>query len=529
MYNNFRKPKTTLQNSWLNSVAVDGTVTGGGKGVAKTKPLTIAAATSTTKLRKTTKAIITFIAAYFEDSNIHGLQYVVKGGLTTIENCLWLTLLIISMYFCAEIGLQSVDRYYTKSTVVGLERDFHYWNTTMPSVTICPLIRLDIKLFNEYCRLHNLNSDKERHEFFEFMEKLANSTYINFQNIPNNQTIDLILDRLNITPDKYMELIYNLTGDTSIKYRNDLDDVADKIRSTTGDFIIETRQILTEYGLCYMTNTMLSEKFTSLYLIWGEYPVNEIRDLKTTLQVKQSSYFDSDVSYNFLGFNDRPIDGFLHSSYEIMQVDHNLGYTNESLQVDVDCIEIITEEGFESGASVEQRKCRFQHESNLTHYPVYTRNLCLQECRLNLVYKTCKCIPHFYPNRIPKPKPICNYKILRECFVQNAHFFIKLYKVDSDGNKQMVPCQCAQNCQDAIQLQKTNALVGGNSLLFAIINLPTYRLKRLIIFSFTDLMVSIGGTAGLFLGFSVLCLVEVIYYFTLRLLFYLIKLWCRND
>ncbi|XP_046811954.1 uncharacterized protein LOC124421167, partial [Lucilia cuprina] len=152
MYNNFRKPKTTLQNSWLNSIAGDGAGTGGDKGIAKTKPLTIAAATSTTKLRKTTKAIITFIAAYFEDSNIHGLQYVVKGGLTTIENCLWLTLLIISMYFCVEIGLQSVDRYYTKSTVVGLERDFHYWNTTMPSVTICPLIRLDIKLFNEYCR-----------------------------------------------------------------------------------------------------------------------------------------------------------------------------------------------------------------------------------------------------------------------------------------------------------------------------------------------------------------------------------------
>lgn len=79
MYYIFRKPKTTLQNAWLNG--------GGRGGDTKTKPLTIAAASTTTKtkLRKTTKAIITFIAAYFEDSNIHGLQYVVKGGLTTIE------------------------------------------------------------------------------------------------------------------------------------------------------------------------------------------------------------------------------------------------------------------------------------------------------------------------------------------------------------------------------------------------------------------------------------------------------------
>lgn len=140
------------------------------------------------------------------------------------------------------------------------------------------------------------------------MESLANATYTNFKNIPNNKTIDSILDRLNITPDIYMQLIYNLTGDSSIKYKTDLNDISDKIRSTSGDYIIETRQILTEYGLCYMTNTMLKEEFTSLYLIWGEYPVNEIRGLKSTLRVKQSSYFDSDVSYNFLGFNERPID-----------------------------------------------------------------------------------------------------------------------------------------------------------------------------------------------------------------------------
>lgn len=49
--------------------------------------------------------------------------------------------------------------------------------------------------------------------------------------------------------------------------------------------------------------------------------------------------------------------------------------------------------------SISQRQCRFNSESNLTHYPIYTRGLCLQECRLNMVYKQCGCIPHFYPNR----------------------------------------------------------------------------------------------------------------------------------
>lgn len=48
---------------------------------------------------------------------------------------------------------------------------------------------------------------------------------------------------------------------------------------------------------------------------------------------------------------------------------------------------------------VSQRHCRFNDESNLTHYDIYTQGLCIQECRINLVFSLCQCIPHFYPNR----------------------------------------------------------------------------------------------------------------------------------
>ncbi|XP_075153217.1 sodium channel protein Nach-like [Haematobia irritans] len=483
----------------------------------------------TRKSSKTAETITTFIASYFKDGNIHGLKYVVKEDLTTIEKALWFALLNISMYCCVKTGLQSVDRYYTKSTVVGLERDFYYWNTTMPGVTICPLIRLHPQLFKEYSSQHNLN-ENESQELYNFLEHMANATYGNFNLIPNNRSVDLLLDRIGITPNLYQEIIYNLTGDHSFRTRESMKNMSDQIRSTTGETIIQSRQVLTEYGLCYMTNTLLSDKYTSTYMIWGQVPFNDIHDIPNILIVKKSSYFDSDVSYNFLGFGDKPMDGFLHSALEVMQLDHNLGYTNKPLQVDVECMEITTAEGFETGATVDQRKCRFQHESNLTHYPIYTRNICLQECRLNLVYKICKCIPHFYPNRIPNPKTVCDYRILLDCFVENEDFFIKMYKVNSEGERDSVECYCVQNCRDSIvnkrakfHMEKTNDLVGGNSILFAMVNLPTYRLKRLIIFSFTDLLVSIGGTAGFFLGFSVLCLVEIIYYFTVRFLVYSIK------
>lgn len=45
---------------------------------------------------------------------------------------------------------------------------------------------------------------------------------------------------------------------------------------------------------------------------------------------------------------------------------------------------------------------------------------------------------------------------------------------------------------------------------------PIIRYKREVLFGWVDLLVSFGGIAGLFLGFSLLSGVEIIYYFTLR-------------
>lgn len=45
---------------------------------------------------------------------------------------------------------------------------------------------------------------------------------------------------------------------------------------------------------------------------------------------------------------------------------------------------------------------------------------------------------------------------------------------------------------------------------------PIIRYKREVLFGWVDLLVSFGGIAGLFLGFSLLSGVEILYYFTLR-------------
>lgn len=51
--------------------------------------------------------------------------------------------------------------------------------------------------------------------------------------------------------------------------------------------------------------------------------------------------------------------------------------------------------------------------------------------------------------------------------------------------------------------------------------LPQIIYYRSLLYGFTDLLTSIGGAAGLFLGASVLSFVEVVYYSTIHLFFYI--------
>jgi amiloride-sensitive sodium channel len=54
------------------------------------------------------------------------------------------------------------------------------------------------------------------------------------------------------------------------------------------------------------------------------------------------------------------------------------------------------------------------------------------------------------------------------------------------------------------------------SLNVKLIALPTQRYRRQVVREKIDIVVSIGGILGLFMGASILSLVELIYFFTIR-------------
>lgn len=138
---------------------------------------------------------------------------------------------------------------------------------------------------------------------FDFLEHLANSTYFNLNQFPAyNISLDNLLDDLNIIPNNYMELIYNLT----IDYTQYIGEQY-RVQSFFDLEKIKVRQILTEYGICYLANSYLNLKYSSYYSIFAEFPNNseKIQNAITedpAVSVLQSCFFDKDVIYSFVGF-----------------------------------------------------------------------------------------------------------------------------------------------------------------------------------------------------------------------------------
>nr|XP_029715164.1 uncharacterized protein LOC109418499 [Aedes albopictus] len=356
-------------------------------------------------IRTILRPVEIFFDVFFSHGALHGITYLGKSLLHLFEKILWMVLIVISLYFCVTLSLQSWERFLTKSTVVAIEKDHYYWNISLPSLTICPMDRIDRDLFDQFATRSLLN-DEEKMEMFEFIESLANSTYINFEDIKGSENVD----------------------------------------------------------------------------------------------------------------------AFYHSPYDTINIARYLPYSMEAYEFEAYSIESVTSEDFREHTTVSQRGCRFFSESNLTHFNIYTKGICLQECRLKIAMDKCKCIPHFYPNNVRPPKTVCSYKQLKECFPPLKELFLEFR---GGPEHDSINCYCEQNCVDSkVIIERTQVLVGTRKLLGSNGGLvlmkkyPLIRFSRQVLFTFTDLLVSIGGTAGLFLGFSVLGVVEIVYFFTLRLVWY---------
>uniref|UniRef100_A0A182YS63 Pickpocket n=1 Tax=Anopheles stephensi TaxID=30069 RepID=A0A182YS63_ANOST len=161
--------------------------------------------------------------------------------------------------------------------------------------------------------------------------------------------------------------------------------------------------------------------------------------------------------------------------------------------------------------SIGQRKCIFPEEEKLQYYQdAYTFSGCMKECRIAKSLKYCKCVPPFYAP--VRAIPICTSSSF-QCLSEYTENITSIYS-----------CQdCELGCLNTVydiekysKIMKTEEEQQEAQVTIEYLTWPIIRYKREVLFGWVDLLVSFGGIAGLFLGFSLLSGVEFLYFFTMR-------------
>ncbi|CAD0197167.1 unnamed protein product [Chrysodeixis includens] len=291
-----------------------------------------------------------------------------------------------------------------------------------------------------------------------FITQLSTTNYNNFEDLP---------DYPEIPPEKYVQLLLNLSAPFKPTLTIGVPNVALTIIPT-----------ITEIGLYREANRwdILKNEKKSLFI----HPL----DGEVFAQVMNIS-----TAYNV----------YIHSPQEVPDISTKMQYSNVSyyMKLYVTAVTVYTSADA-ARLSINQRGCRFPHENNLKHNSIYTYTMCRMECRIRLCLKFCHCVPHFY---------------------RSIEVLFKLK--DKDGKR--INCGCYPLCDDVNYVLQSNALQEwflGTNLQWGMVTYPRMRYRRDIIFGFTDVLVAVGGMAGLFLGCSVLSFMEIVYFITLRLFCY---------
>ncbi|XP_076229162.1 pickpocket protein 28 isoform X2 [Nomia melanderi] len=190
-----------------------------------------------------------------------------------------------------------------------------------------------------------------------------------------------------------------------------------------------------------------------------------------------------------------------------------------------------------------KRKCFFTSERKLLYYRTYTQRNCILECEANFTQKICQCVQYYMPKSLNTP--ICEKKD-DQC-ATTARRAMERQFYDDDGStisinaSETQSCNCYPGCFeinynveisqskivpsfniDEIYVKKDREYFAKNMAVVHLFFVETQFTKfvKNDLFGFTEFLSSTGGLLGLFMGFSFMSLVEVVYFMTLRI-------WCR--
>ncbi|XP_025207804.1 acid-sensing ion channel 4-A-like [Melanaphis sacchari] len=434
-----------------------------------------------------------YLKEFSETTTLHGIRHIGLSNRHFMEILLWVLCVILAIYGSYKVMHDSWIRYNTNPTVITVQKDYRYWYLQFPSSTFCYVNPVDINFAKDYVqRKWKVNSGKKFDYYMDFVKKIGNITYESLDNLAPfvNDSKLINVDIIDLILKVHAKLRYKTTI-FSNDYAN-----------------ITFQPVLTEMGICYTFSGVITNYLT---------PNSELQNINSNSPTPSCNFLNS-LCYVKTEEIPRSILYYVHYPKEVPNIVDKYYTVQDNFERDTAFTFLEMTSALElRRLSPSQRRCRFMDEPMDDTIPVYSYNVCRMICRRNLALKMCKCTPHFYP--YPGEMKVCNIKGLY-CLSNHSKMLMTLEK--NDGTP--IECNCQMQCEDVklfvdedTAREWTNPVKWDIGYRWAIVKYSKTRLRRDVIYSFEDLLVSLGGTASFFLGCSVLSFVEIGYYLTLRL------------
>ncbi|XP_012137115.2 sodium channel protein Nach [Megachile rotundata] len=481
---------------------------------------------------------------FCRDTGLHGYKYIAETRRSMAERIAWAITVLASLVIAIVIMKFTYDRYADYTTLSVIESTHRgIWNYPFPAVTVCDLNRVSLKLTRQLVEKLKLPPSVSKAFVVQEMSLLNELLYPGgheFNIRSNLSRLQGIFDMNNLSIPTVINLV---TRDCNTLLE------ACKWKAEEHDCNMIFQPSFTRYGMCCSFNYITREKFL-------EEPNMELfrmtscgyqSGLNFLLNLDPEDYHSSIVES--IGTKI-----LLHSPFDYP--DDNAA--NSIIPVNTYSFLIVQPGETYSTNNVRKmssRGCIFNDEpAALDHIDKekyfiparYSLINCLVECRANVINMKCGCIPYYYPQSNAR---ICNLKDI-ECLETYKYWYDTSWPGTdmspnivsfTELNDNRRPCGCPADCnfynyfvQNSVGnldkriyyngLTYTNNRSKGNTwknqsvihIFFG--DLVSVQYRRDKYNTWRHMFATFGGLLGLFAGFSLMSVAEIIYFFIIRVI-----------
>ncbi|XP_038222386.1 pickpocket protein 28-like [Zerene cesonia] len=506
-----------------------------------------------------------YLVDYTANSNLHGLRYIGEKERTIVEKVFWLFMFSSSVILCSVLIRKVWIKWNESPVIVSFaETSTPVWQIPYPAVTVCIETKAMQTKFNftEYYHLYNNAStygnltDEERFLFEDVSlvcdDHLAPANGRKFSMA--NETIDNLRE---LAPN-ISEVFF------ACKWKDIPKDNCSDLFSP----------IVTEEGFCYTFNSLGAEELFRVENLHTDYNYLEYGNRNESWSLEggyppstpletyphRGSGYGAKAGLTFLLTAKQidldylckgPVQGFkilLHNPAELPRLSQQYFRSplSQEVVVAVKPKMMTTSEGLRP-YDPHRRQCYFPSERYLRYFKVYTQANCEMECLTNFTFARCGCV-HFGMPHGPDMS-VCNAGSV--ACIKNAQMELVTVEIKSglerdentndtlgDARKVAARCKCLPACTSIEYEAETSQAdydwkaiyrayhlpidEESNDLLYARVMIffkeaQFITSRRSELYGQTDFLANCGGLLGLFMGFSILSVAEILYFLSLRL------------